>query len=210
MHEKDIVYLFYRGIDTFDNGNAVEDLFAKLKKLRADDVGGKEADQKNQKDDDYQSESGNMAADNRGKKSAQDSIQKIEHGYKQPDSYYQGQEGDQSSQKISANLLPHIAQNYSTRVCFLQPAYAILSPQEVEIMTNAYILIEALPGKAIELTNIIKGIKGVKTVHLVTGPYDVITFVEASDLKSLGEMIVKKIQSSGSVARTLTCITVEQ
>ena len=77
-------------------------------------------------------------------------------------------------------------------------------------MTNAYILIEALPGKAIELTNIIKGIQGVKTVHLVTGPYDVITFVEASDLKSLGEMIVKKIQATGSVARTLTCITVEQ
>lgn len=77
-------------------------------------------------------------------------------------------------------------------------------------MTNAYILIEALPGKAIELTNIIKGIKGVKTVNLVTGPYDVITFVEAADLKSLGEMIVKKIQATGTVARTLTCITVEQ
>lgn len=77
-------------------------------------------------------------------------------------------------------------------------------------MTSAYILIEALPGKAIELVNIIKGIKGVKTVDLVTGPYDVIAFVEAPDLKSLGEMIVKKIQASGSVARTLTCITVEQ
>ncbi len=77
-------------------------------------------------------------------------------------------------------------------------------------MTQAYILIEALPGKAIELTNIIKGIKGVKTVHLVTGPYDVIAFVEAPDLKALGEMIVKKIQATGSVARTLTCITVEQ
>ena len=77
-------------------------------------------------------------------------------------------------------------------------------------MTQAYILIEALPGKAIELANIIRGIKGVKTVHLVTGPYDVITFVEAPDLKSLGELIVKKIQATGTVARTLTCITVEQ
>ncbi len=52
--------------------------------------------------------------------------------------------------------------------------------------TSAYILIESLPGKAIELVNIIKSIHGVKTVHLVTGPYDVITFVEATDLKSLG------------------------
>ena len=77
-------------------------------------------------------------------------------------------------------------------------------------MTRAYILIEALPGKAIELTNIIKGLSGVKTVHLVTGPYDVIAFVEAPDLKSLGEMIVKKSQATGCVARTLTCITVEE
>jgi DNA-binding Lrp family transcriptional regulator len=77
-------------------------------------------------------------------------------------------------------------------------------------MTSAYILIESLPGKAIELTNIIKGIQGVKTVHLVTGPYDVIAFVEAADLKSMGEVIVKRIQSTGFVARTLTCITVEE
>ena len=76
--------------------------------------------------------------------------------------------------------------------------------------TSAYILIESFPGKAIELVNVIKSIPGVKTVHLVTGPYDVITFVEATDLKSLGEMIVKRIQSTGFVARTLTCITVEQ
>lgn len=77
-------------------------------------------------------------------------------------------------------------------------------------MTSAYILIESLPGKAIELANVIRSLKGVKTVHLVTGPYDVITFVEAADLKSLGELIVKKIQSTGFVARTLTCITVEE
>ncbi|MCX5750616.1 MAG: Lrp/AsnC ligand binding domain-containing protein [Candidatus Saganbacteria bacterium] len=75
--------------------------------------------------------------------------------------------------------------------------------------TSAYILIEALPGKALELTNTIKAIPGVKTVHVVTGPYDVIAYVEASDLKTMGDLIVKKIQSTGCVARTLTCITVE-
>ena len=76
--------------------------------------------------------------------------------------------------------------------------------------TRAYILIEALPGKAMELTNLVKGMKGINTVHLVTGPYDVIAFAEASDLKTLGELIVKKIQATGCVARTLTCITVEE
>jgi DNA-binding Lrp family transcriptional regulator len=77
-------------------------------------------------------------------------------------------------------------------------------------MTRAYILIEALPGKAIELTNAIKGLSGVKSVHLVTGPYDVIAFIETADLKALGDFIVKKIQATGCVARTLTCITVEE
>jgi DNA-binding Lrp family transcriptional regulator len=76
--------------------------------------------------------------------------------------------------------------------------------------TSAYILIESLPGKVLDLVNAVTGVEGVKTVHLVTGPYDVIAFVEAADLKSLGELIVKKIQASGYVARTLTCITVEK
>jgi Lrp/AsnC family transcriptional regulator for asnA, asnC and gidA len=78
------------------------------------------------------------------------------------------------------------------------------------VSTSAYILIESLPGKAIELVKHMKGIQGVQTVHLVTGPYDVIAYVTAPDLKTLGELIVKKIQSTGCVARTLTCITVEQ
>ena len=77
-------------------------------------------------------------------------------------------------------------------------------------MTRAYILIEALPGKALELMNNIKNVAGIKTVHLVTGPYDVIAFVEAADLKALGDIIVKKIQATGFVARTLTCIAVEE
>ena len=76
--------------------------------------------------------------------------------------------------------------------------------------TTAYILIEALPGKGIDLVNSVKEVKGILTVHLVTGPYDVIAFAEAADLKALGELIVKKIQATGLVARTLTCITVEQ
>ena len=77
-------------------------------------------------------------------------------------------------------------------------------------MTQAYVLIESVPGKAIELVNVIKGLEQVKQVHLVTGPYDVIVFVEADDLKSMGDVLVKNIQATGFVARTLTCITVDQ
>ncbi|MFA5097411.1 MAG: Lrp/AsnC ligand binding domain-containing protein [Candidatus Margulisiibacteriota bacterium] len=76
-------------------------------------------------------------------------------------------------------------------------------------MTQAYILIEAAPGKAIDLVNTAKALPGVLQVHLVTGPYDVIAFAEAQDLKTLGDMIVKKIQATGCVSRTLTCITAD-
>lgn len=77
-------------------------------------------------------------------------------------------------------------------------------------MIKAYILIEALPGKAAELAGTIRGFKGVETVHLVTGPYDAIVFTRVEDLKTLSETIVRKIQETGLVARTLTCITVEE
>jgi len=77
-------------------------------------------------------------------------------------------------------------------------------------MNTAYILIESVPGKESELIKVIRGIEGTKRVDLVTGPYDVIAFVEAPDLKHLGETIVKRIQASGFVSRTLTCITVDQ
>mgnify|MGYP002346560069 CR=1 FL=1 len=76
-------------------------------------------------------------------------------------------------------------------------------------MTQAYILIETVPGKALDLVTAISSLKVVKQAHLVTGPYDVVAFIEAEDLKSLGDILVKDIQGTGFVSRTLTCITVE-
>lgn len=77
-------------------------------------------------------------------------------------------------------------------------------------MTQAYILIETIPGKALELVNAISSLKMVKQAHPVTGPYDVVAFIESDDLKSLGDILVKQIQATGFVSRTLTCITVDQ
>ena len=76
--------------------------------------------------------------------------------------------------------------------------------------TSAYVLIEAVPGKALELAKSIEGSEGVKGVHAVTGPYDVIALVEVANIKALGELIVKKIQATNKVSKTLTCICVEE
>jgi DNA-binding Lrp family transcriptional regulator len=40
----------------------------------------------------------------------------------------------------------------------------------------------------------------------VTGPTDIIAFVEANDMDALGRMIVSSIQQSPGVTRTTTCV----
>lgn len=74
---------------------------------------------------------------------------------------------------------------------------------------SAYIFVEATQGKAMEISSKIAGIRGVKSAHAVTGPYDIIALVEADDVNMLGEFIVSKIQNVPGVLRTLTNIVVE-
>jgi DNA-binding Lrp family transcriptional regulator len=49
----------------------------------------------------------------------------------------------------------------------------------------------------------------VKTAHTVTGPYDVITYVEAESIRVLGDFIVSKIQATAGVLRTLTNVVID-
>ncbi len=45
--------------------------------------------------------------------------------------------------------------------------------------------------------------------HAVTGPYDIIAFVEAADVDALGRVVLSKIRTIGGVTKTLTCVTIE-
>ncbi len=76
--------------------------------------------------------------------------------------------------------------------------------------TKAYIFIEAKQGKAKTICRQIGKIPGVKMAHTVTGPHDVITFVEAKSLLILGEFLVTKIQSIPGVVRTLTNVVIDE
>ena len=73
----------------------------------------------------------------------------------------------------------------------------------------AYIFIETMQGKAKAIARQIGEIPGVKTAHTVTGPYDVITYVEADSLLTLGDFIVSKIQATSGVLRTLTNVIID-
>ena len=72
-------------------------------------------------------------------------------------------------------------------------------------MVRAYVLIQTDSGKAADVANGIRAIGGVKSTEAVTGPYDVIVFVEAEDVDALGQLVVTAIQPVDGIVRTLTC-----
>ena len=72
-------------------------------------------------------------------------------------------------------------------------------------MVRAYVLIQTDSGKAADVANGIRAIGGVMSIEAVTGPYDVIVFVEAEDVDALGQLVVTAIQPVEGIVRTLTC-----
>ncbi len=74
----------------------------------------------------------------------------------------------------------------------------------------AYIFIETTQGKARSIAREIAQIPGVTTAHSVTGPYDVITYVQADSINVLGDFIVTKIQAIPGVLRTLTNVVIDE
>lgn len=75
-------------------------------------------------------------------------------------------------------------------------------------MVQAYILIQSEVGKAASVAHTIAGLAGVVLAEDVTGPYDVIARVEASDVDELGKLVIAKIQEVEGITRTLTCTVV--
>jgi DNA-binding Lrp family transcriptional regulator len=74
---------------------------------------------------------------------------------------------------------------------------------------GAYVLIKIAPGKSRMITEQISKIEGVKTAHPVTGMFDIIAFLEASDINSLTGTVRTRIQTLEGVLRTHTAIVGE-
>ena len=72
----------------------------------------------------------------------------------------------------------------------------------------AYILIQAELGMSSSVATLLSKVHGVKMAHPVTGVYDVIAFVEVSDLAELSSLVLKQIQAIKGVQRTHTAIAV--
>ena len=70
---------------------------------------------------------------------------------------------------------------------------------------TAYVLIQTEVGKAANVAQSVRKIKGVTAADDVTGPYDVIVRTEADSLDDLGKMVVSQIQAVEGITRTFTC-----
>jgi DNA-binding Lrp family transcriptional regulator len=75
---------------------------------------------------------------------------------------------------------------------------------------RAYVLINALPGRALEVVEKIRSVPGVTAADAITGQYDVIASFEARDFAVLGSAVVDKIQKLDGVRRTVTCLVLTE
>ncbi len=75
-------------------------------------------------------------------------------------------------------------------------------------MHAAFILMVCDKGTAWDVAKKVGRIKGVKLALPVTGPYDVIAYVEAEDLSKRLKGIIQKIHAIDEVEMTLTAIAV--
>ena len=76
-------------------------------------------------------------------------------------------------------------------------------------MIEAFVLIQAEVGMASRVGQTVRGMQGVRSSDVVTGPYDVVARVEAASIDALGSLVVSKVQAVEGITRTLTCPVVQ-
>jgi DNA-binding Lrp family transcriptional regulator len=74
--------------------------------------------------------------------------------------------------------------------------------------SSAYVLLNIAGPQTKNVVAKIRKIKGVKSAHIVAGPYDVIAFVEGESQEEIGELVISKIRKTQGVTNTITCFVV--
>lgn len=70
---------------------------------------------------------------------------------------------------------------------------------------QAYVLVQTAVGRAVEVSQRIRTLTGVRVARDVTGPYDVVVEVEADTMDDLGRLVVAQVQQVPGITRTVTC-----
>ena len=72
---------------------------------------------------------------------------------------------------------------------------------------KAFVLIETAVGRNKEVATALEHLKGIKSVDVVTGPYDIIAVIEAASLNDVGDIVTGKIHPIAGISRTVTCLS---
>ena len=73
---------------------------------------------------------------------------------------------------------------------------------------QAYILISTAVDKTESVRDGLAKLPEVKTVQVVTGPYDVIALVEVENILQIGNVLLQKVRRIEGITHTLTCYVV--
>ncbi len=73
---------------------------------------------------------------------------------------------------------------------------------------KAFVLIETKVGRAKEVADALGKLESVKSVYVVTGPYDIIAIAEGESLNAIGDLVTSKIHPIDGMSRTVTCLAV--
>ncbi len=74
--------------------------------------------------------------------------------------------------------------------------------------TKAFVLIETKVGKTKDVVAALHDVSAVSSVDVVTGPYDIISVIEADDLGSVGDTVTGSVHTIDGIVRTVTCLAV--
>ena len=74
---------------------------------------------------------------------------------------------------------------------------------------KAFVLVETVVGKNREVAAALKKLKGMKSVDVVTGPYDIIAVIEGETLTEIGDLVTGKIHPIAGISRTVTCLAIK-
>ncbi len=72
--------------------------------------------------------------------------------------------------------------------------------------TRAYVFIETEVGKTKDVVSALRNLEGMKSVDLVTGPYDIIAVMQGKTSDSIGRLVTSKVHHIAGVSRTLICL----
>ena len=76
-------------------------------------------------------------------------------------------------------------------------------------METAFVLIDVESGKVPDVVSELNKLPQVTEVYSIAGEHDILAKLKFAEIRSLGELVPKKIQKIGGIRRTLTLLTFE-